>query len=65
MDMAGARDAVATAIDTLGVSGTLDVLITHLNANLEALTLSKDKPALHRAASDHRLLVQTRDKLYN
>ena len=60
-----AIECAHTAVDALGLQGTLDVLIEYADAQVEAMTLSKDKLALHRAASDHRLLVNARAKLYN
>ena len=60
-----ARTAVADAAGRLGIQGVLEVLIEHAEGLLEAAAESNDKLARARAASDHRSLVNLKDKVHN
>jgi hypothetical protein len=57
------RTAVANAALQLGIQGVLDVLIEHAAQQLEDAV--NDKLARARAASDHRALVNLRDKVHS
>lgn len=60
-----ARTAVADAATQLGIQGVLEVLIEHASSLLEEPHVVGDKLARARAASDHRSLVNLKDKVHN
>lgn len=60
-----ARTAVAEGAAQLGIAGTLEVLIAHAEGLLEEASSKKDALARARAASDHRSLVNLKEKVHN
>lgn len=65
MTPAEARDAVAAAAQQLGIRGVLTELAHYAEALLDSATESNDKVSRQRAATDHRSLVNLKDRVYN
>ena len=66
-DSSSANSALAETellVARLGIRGTLDVLIEYAERLIETIP-SSDRLAQFRAASDHRNLVNLRDKVHN
>jgi hypothetical protein len=53
-----AREAIAHAAEEIGIRNVLLVLIEHADALMDAASVAGDKLLLHRAAKDHRELIQ-------
>jgi hypothetical protein len=60
-----ARTAAAEAANVLGIQGVLAVLIEHASELLDVAAEQNDKLARARAASDHRILVNLKEKVHN